>query len=74
LLLRFGDLESTKNSPRRRYLARYMTPPVQLVRLLADIAMVVAAWYHRPLLIAFSLWVVLAAWTYGLVWHQASRV
>lgn len=71
LLLRFGDFEQIKESQRGRYLAHYMTTPVQLVRLLADIAMMVAAWYHEPVIIALCLVAVIAAWTYGLLPHRA---
>jgi len=67
VLIRYGDFEAIKNSPRGRYLERYMTPPVQGIRLAADLAMVAAAWFHRPEIIAIGLAVVGAAWSYGLI-------
>jgi hypothetical protein len=73
LLIRFGDFESTKQSPRGRYLLRYMTPAAQLVRLLADIAMMIAAWYREPVVIALGLVVVVVAWTYSLLWRRPRR-
>ena len=73
LLLRFGDFNAIKNAPRGNYLRRYMTRPAEATRFLADIAMMVAAWYHRPTIIAIGLLAVLAAWTHGLLLRQPSR-
>ncbi len=74
LMLRFGDFAYIKNAPRGRYLKRYMTRPAEFARFAADVAMMVAAWYHQPWIIAAGLVVVVAAWTYGLVWRRRSRV
>ena len=67
VLIRFGDFEATKNSPLGRYLDRYMTPAAQGARLAADLAMVAAAWFHQPIVIALGVAVVVTAWSYGLV-------
>jgi hypothetical protein len=67
LMLRFGDFERIKHSPRGHYLKRYMTLPVEAIRFAADFAMMVAAWFHLPLIIAAGIVVVIAAWTYGMV-------
>jgi hypothetical protein len=45
-----------------------MTPVVaQTTRLVGDIIMVFAAWFHSPVGIAAGLIVVLAAWSYCLL-------
>jgi hypothetical protein len=40
-----------------------MTPVAQTTRLVGDIIMVFAAWFHSPVGIAAGLIVVLAAWS-----------
>jgi hypothetical protein len=44
-----------------------MTPTAQATRLLGNIHIVIAAWYHSPIGIVFVIAIVFAAWTYGLV-------
>jgi hypothetical protein len=45
-----------------------MMPTAQATRLLGDIIMVFAAWFHSPITHRpAGLIVVLAAWTYGLL-------
>jgi hypothetical protein len=48
-VIHFTNLEGYKNSRLGTYLVRYMTPAAQATRLLGDIIMVVAAWYHSPI-------------------------
>jgi len=72
LMLRFGDFSAIKAAPRGDYLRRYMTPPIQFARFAADMAMMAAAWFHEPVVIAAGVAVVIAAWTYGLFWRQAA--
>jgi hypothetical protein len=66
-VIHFANLEGYKNSRLGAYLLRYMMPTAQATRLLGDIIMVFAAWFHSPIGIAAGLIVVLAAWTYGLL-------
>jgi hypothetical protein len=66
-VIRFANLESYKNSQLGAYLLRFMTPIAQATRLLGDIIMVFAAWFHSPIGIAAGLAIVIAAWGYGLV-------
>jgi hypothetical protein len=47
--------------------SRISTPTAQATRLLGNILIVIAAWFHSPVGIALGIAIVLAAWTYGLV-------
>jgi hypothetical protein len=66
-VIRFANLDRYKESPLGSYLRRYMTPTAQFTRLLGDIIMVFAAWFHSLIGIATGVAIVLAAWSYGLV-------
>jgi hypothetical protein len=69
-VIRFADLEPYKTSRIGAYLARYMTPTAQATRLAGDLITVVAAWYQSPAGIVFGLAIVLAGWTYGLLFFR----
>jgi hypothetical protein len=66
-VIHFANLEGYQNSRPGAYLLRYMTPVAQATRLVGDIIMVFAAWFHSPIGIAAGLAIVLAAWSCGLV-------
>src|SRR5215471_15262710 len=66
-VIRFADLEPYKTSRIGAFLARYMTPTAQVTRLAGDLITVVAAWYQSPAGIVFGLAIILAGWTYGLL-------
>ena len=72
-VIRFANLDGYKNSQLGAYLLRYMTPTAQATRLLGDIVMVVAAWFHSPIGIAVGIAIVLVAWSYGLVLPSKRR-
>jgi len=61
------DLQSLKNSSLGKYVSKYMSPAIEVVRLLGLIPMVVGTWIHEPWFIALGLLVVLFAWGYGLL-------
>jgi hypothetical protein len=67
MLIRFADLEPQKQSTFGRYIARYMTRPVEAVRLLGMIVMAVGAWLRSPAAIIAGLLVILLAWMRGLL-------
>jgi hypothetical protein len=50
-----------------------MTATAQATRLLGNIVIVIAAWFQSPIGIAAGLAIVLAAWTYGLVWRGGTH-
>jgi hypothetical protein len=65
------DFSDIRRSRLGHYLDRRMTPGVQLTRLLGDIVTVFAAWWHSLLGIAAGLLIVVAAWSFGLVFPKA---
>ena len=67
------DLEPYKNSRLGAYLVRYMRPGAQAARLVGDLIMVVAAWFRSPGGIAAGLLIILAAWSYGLIWFRRNQ-
>jgi hypothetical protein len=71
-VMHFANLEGYKNSRLGAYLLRYMTPTAQATRLLGEIIMVFAAWFHSPIGIAAGLVIILAAWTYGPCSHPSA--
>jgi hypothetical protein len=66
-VIHFTNLEPYKDSRLGSYVARYMTPTAQGLRLVGDLMTIFAAWYRSPLGIAAGLGLILAAWLYGLV-------
>ena len=66
-VIAFADLEPYKNSRLGAYLARYMMPAAHAARLIGDIIMIVAAWFHSPVAIGGGLIIILAAWSCGLL-------
>lgn len=73
LVIHFADLEPYKNSLLGAYLVRYMTSAAQAVRLVGDLIIVFAAWYHAPVGIAAGLVLILAAWLYGVPSYRSGR-
>ncbi len=69
LVVRYADLESYKASAFGRDIARYMTPTMQLARLVGLAAFWAAAWYHAVLLVAAGLIIVVAAWARDFLWR-----
>jgi hypothetical protein len=65
LVIRFGNLETLKNSKAGAYLERQMTRPAEGVRLLGDLLTVFGAWFHQPAWIALGIVVVVLAWCRG---------
>ena len=70
IVMACADLEPYKNSRLGAYLVRYMRPGAQAARLVGDLIMVVAAWFRAPGGIAAGLLIIVAAWSYGLIWFR----
>jgi len=64
-------LERYKNSALGRYIDRYMTGAMRLLRLVGLVVMLVGAWYHVALLIPLGLVVVLLGWVRGILFPKA---
>lgn len=67
-LMCWADLERLKASPFGRYVARYMTRGMALLRLGGAVLLWLGAWYHIPLLLVGGVGVVLVAWARGKLW------
>jgi hypothetical protein len=67
VVLRFVDVEGVGRGPLGRYLRRYMTGPVQALRLACGLFVLAAAWWHQPVVIVIAVAIVVLAWTYGLL-------
>jgi hypothetical protein len=64
------DLERIKNSALGHYLKVYMTPAVELARLLTLAPMAYGAWEHEPGYIVLGMLAVVVAWCNGLIWTR----
>ena len=65
IVMRYANLDGYKDSLLGAYLLRYMTSAAQAARLVGDLIMVFASWFHSVRLIAMGLLIVMAAWSYG---------
>lgn len=73
-LLRWGpDLEALRRSAPGKYLARYMTPVVQAIRLLTVVPMGYGAWTHDIRFVVLGLAALAGAWGYGIAIELFSR-
>ena len=70
LLVGFADLEWIKTSFLGAYVGTYITRPIEALRFLSDILMVIGAWYHIPLLIGLALALISGCWCNGLIWPR----
>jgi hypothetical protein len=66
IVMRHANLDGYKNSVLGAYLLRYMTPAAQAARLVGDVMMVFASWFHSVRFIVMGCLIVMAAWSYGL--------
>lgn len=67
LIIRFANLEKYPETSLGRYLAKYMTTRMQLVRFLGDLVTVLGAWFQMLWVIGLGLIIVLLGWTRGLL-------
>ena len=67
------DLEPWKASALGRYVGRYMTPLIELVRFLTLAPMAYGAWNHEPGWIVIGLVMLVVAWANGLIWPKPRR-
>ena len=67
VLIRFVNLEKYSQSSFGKYIQKYMTRPVEMLRFAGYILMALGAWYHAILFILVGLLVIVLAWLRGLV-------
>ena len=72
-LVRSANLEPYKASRFGRYISRYMTGPMQGLRLAGYVAMAIGAWFHMWWILPICLCVVVLAWCRGILIPQGPR-
>jgi hypothetical protein len=72
LVIRFADLRYLKTSRLGRYVQRYMTTSLSIVRIIANFIMLTGAWYHNVFVIIFGVLVILSCWAWGLLLERFS--
>jgi hypothetical protein len=70
LLIRFANLEKYKASSFGKYIRKYMTRQVEMIRFAGYAVMVVGAWYHIIWLIPLGLMIILYGWLRGLIFPE----
>ncbi len=71
IVLAAADLRGIASSPVGTYLRRFMTPPVQAVRLAMGLVVLWAASLRSAGLVAAAVAVIAVAWSYGLLGRRA---
>lgn len=66
-LMRFADLEKYKESAFGKYVRKYMTRSMEVIRFTGYGLMVVGAWYHILWLIPVGLTIILLGWLKGRI-------
>lgn len=67
LVIGYADLKAYQGSPLGRYVHRWMSPRMQLLRLAGYVVMFTGAWYHSVLALTIGLVIILLAWLRGIV-------
>jgi hypothetical protein len=63
-------LEMLKASKLGRYVKQYMTPTIEVIRLLTLVPMAYGAWKHTPAYIVLGCVLLVIAWCNGLIWGR----
>lgn len=72
LVIRFGDMDALRQTPRARYIREHMPPASTAIRLAGDVVMGVGSWRRRPSWIAAGGLIVAAGWSHGLFFDPVS--
>lgn len=67
VVIKWVDLEKYKQSPFGKYIDKYMTSTVRLIRLMGLVVTLVGAWFHIWWLIPLGLLAILLAWLRGKI-------
>jgi hypothetical protein len=67
--MRYANLERLKRSGFGNYVAKYMTPTMQALRLGGNFIMLFGAWYNVVWVILVGLVVILPAWLRGVIFR-----
>jgi hypothetical protein len=72
-VIKFGDLEKVKKSPFGKYFQRTYTKTIDMIRFGGFMVLSIASWYHEWIGMAAGLAIIIATWTYGIVYHPAKK-
>jgi len=67
LLIRFANLEKQKDSRLGKYIRKYLTDPIDTIRLAGDIITIFGAWFHQWIIILLGFLIIIGAWTNGKI-------
>ncbi len=65
IVIEFADLKKEKNSTVGKYVKKYMTNNMQILRLAGDIITIFGSWFHSLPLILLGLLIILFGWFRG---------
>src|SRR5215469_8348488 len=74
MMIRPPNLGKLKNFLMGKYIAKYMSPTIEAVRVLCLVPMAWGAWTHHVWLIVLRLAMLLLAWCNGLVCRSLLRI
>ena len=72
VLIRFANLEAYSRSRFGNYIRRYMTRTMEMLRLAGYLVMAIGAWFHIIWLVLLGLFVIVLAWTRGVIFPARS--
>ncbi len=67
VVMRYADLESLATTPFGKYVAKYMTRPIEALRFIGLFVSWAGAWYHSPWIIGVGVLIVILAWLRGKI-------
>ena len=70
VLVRFAHLEKYKESRFGKYIGKYMTRPIEMMRFVGYALMAMGAWFHAVWLIPLGLLVIVLAWSRGVIFSR----
>ena len=71
-ILQWANLETYKQSSLGKYVSKYMTRPMEIIRFAGYAIMAIGAWYHLARLIFIGLLTILLAWFRGAIFPNPS--
>lgn len=73
VLIKFANLEPFKDSAFGEYIRQYMTSKIEVIRLVGQLIMWLAAWYHAAVFIVTGIFIIIGAWSNGLLFKKGSN-
>ena len=71
-LVQFANLEKYKQSQFGKYISKYMTQTIEMIRFAGYAVMAIGAWLHLVWVILLGLLVILLAWSRGVIFPIGS--